>query len=323
MGKAVAVLSIIGAGLIVLGCAVFGVAIALNGYDWEALSMEKYSNNNYEVSEAFTDISVDTKEADIVFLPSEDGTCRVLCYEKERMTHKVAVKGETLEIKLEDNRKWYHHITWFSFSAPKITIYLPKEEYGSLSIKSRTGDVQIAESLAFENMDISVSTGGVSNKASVRGLIKIKTTTGHISVENISAGALDLAVSTGDVKALSIACERSISIKVSTGRAELDRVTCESLTSTGDTGDILLRQVVATGVFRIERSTGDVEFDRSDAGEIYVVTDTGDVKGSLLSDKVFITHTDIGRIEAPKSVNGGRCEISTDTGDIKISIVGK
>ena len=70
----------------------------------------------------------------------------------------------------------------------------------------------------------------------------------------------------------------------------------------------------------IKRSTGDVKFDGSDAAEIFIKTDTGDVTGSLLTDKVFITQTDTGNIDVPKTVNGGRCEISTDTGDIKISV---
>ena len=49
-------------------------------------------------------------------------------------------------------------------------------------------------------------------------------------------------------------------------------------------------------------------------------THTGDVSGNLLSDKVFITETDTGRIDVPKTTTGGKCEIKTDTGDIRISI---
>jgi len=78
---------------------------------------------------------------------------------------------------------------------------------------------------------------------------------------------------------------------------------------------------VAEQLLSIERSTGDVQFDGCDAGEIYVETDTGAVKGTLLSEKVFIVESDTGSIRVPKSVTGGKCEITTDTGDIKIDIV--
>ena len=72
----------------------------------------------------------------------------------------------------------------------------------------------------------------------------------------------------------------------------------------------------------IERDTGSVRFDGCDGDAIYVETDTGDVTGTLLTDKVFITKTDTGSVDVPKSINGGRCEISTDTGDIRIEIRG-
>ncbi len=70
----------------------------------------------------------------------------------------------------------------------------------------------------------------------------------------------------------------------------------------------------------IQRNTGSVKFNKSDAGEIKVVTTTGDVKGTLLTDKVFIVNTNTGKKEVPNTITGGRCEITTDTGDIKISI---
>ena len=114
--------------------------------------------------------------------------------------------------------------------------------------------------------------------------------------------------------------EGDISVEVSTGKTKLTNVTCKDLFSDGDTGDIDMVNLIAEGTLSVERSTGNVKFDGCDASEIFVETDTGDVKGSLLSEKLFITETDTGRVEVPHSVEGGRCEISTDTGDIKISI---
>ena len=81
-----------------------------------------------------------------------------------------------------------------------------------------------------------------------------------------------------------------------------------------------MKNVNASGVFSITRSTGDVEFDACDASEIYVKTDTGDVTGTLLSDKIFFAESDTGKVSVPKSVTGGRCEISTDTGRIDITV---
>jgi DUF4097 and DUF4098 domain-containing protein YvlB len=93
--------------------------------------------------------------------------------------------------------------------------------------------------------------------------------------------------------------------------------------SNGSTGNISLSNVIAAEGFSIERSTGDVKLDCSDAMTIDIETDTGDVEGSVLTDKIFITRTDTGRVRVPDSASGGRCELTTDTGDIRISIVTK
>lgn len=81
-----------------------------------------------------------------------------------------------------------------------------------------------------------------------------------------------------------------------------------------------MSHVIATEKLSIERTTGDVEFDDSDAADIFVKTGTGDVTGSLLTDKVFITQTDTGDVDVPQAITGGRCEINTNTGDIKTKI---
>lgn len=95
---------------------------------------------------------------------------------------------------------------------------------------------------------------------------------------------------------------------------------CNRLTSGGSTGTAVLQNVVAEASISVERSTGDVRLDRCDAGELSVKTSTGSVTGSLPTEKVFVTHTDIGRVDLPATAVGGKCEISTTTRDIRIRI---
>ena len=108
--------------------------------------------------------------------------------------------------------------------------------------------------------------------------------------------------------------------RVSTGRVKLVGLACGNLSTDGSTGDVTLKDTVASGAFRIERSTGDVKFDNADAGEINVKTSTGDVTGTLRSEKIFFAESDTGKISVPKSITGGKCEITTETGDIDIEI---
>ncbi len=81
-----------------------------------------------------------------------------------------------------------------------------------------------------------------------------------------------------------------------------------------------MTDVIASGKFDIERSTGNVIFTRCDALEITVLTDTGDVRGSLLSEKIFFYETDTGDVDLPETLGGGKCKITTDTGDINITV---
>ena len=81
-----------------------------------------------------------------------------------------------------------------------------------------------------------------------------------------------------------------------------------------------MNSVIASEKFSIERRTGDVKLDGCDAAEIKILTDTGDVNGSFGSEKIFFVETDTGDVNVPKSLTGGKCEITTDTGDIYITI---
>ena len=303
--------------LMIIGLLIFTAAACSAGWDFTNFGTANHETNTYDISEAFDCISIKTDTSDIDFLPSEDGKIKVVCYEKENMKHSVLVSDGTLKIGVVDTRKWYEHISWYS--SPKITVYLPEGEYSSLVIEEDTGDIEVSNKLKFESIDIKASTGDVKLYASA-GSVKIKTSTGGIRVENINANSIDLSVSTGNVTVVGAVCEGDLKITVSTGKSNLTDTKCKNLISAGDTGDIKLKGVVASEKFSIERDTGDVKFDGCDAAEIYVTTDTGDVEGTFLTDKVFLAFSDTGDIDVPKNVTGGRCEITTDTGDIELSV---
>lgn len=305
--------------LVVAGIVLFSVAMWRANFDFDKLGTGNYITNTYEISEDFNCLSLGADTASIVFALSEDGKCKVECYEEEKAKHTVFVEGDTLVIQLIDQRKWYDHIGIY-FEFPRIMVYLPKAEYSALSISGNTGTIQIPGKLTFENVEIATDTGDINCFASVSGLLKIKTSTGKICVENLSVVALDLSVSTGLITVSQVNCQGDIHVQVSTGRANLTDTVCKNLTSNGDTGDIVLNRVIAAEKISVHRNTGDVWFDGSDAAEIFVETDTGDVIGSLLTAKVFVASSDTGRVNVPESAVGGRCEIHTDTGNIKITI---
>ena len=305
--------------LIIVGAAVCFAAAAAMHFDFTKLETGGYETNTYSVGESFRNISVSAAEENLFFRPSEDGKCTVVCFEEENRKHEVSVTGETLTIKQIDRRTFTDYIG-FHANETRVTVYLPENAYAGLRIETDTGDVDIPADFAFDSIGIKGDTGDVTCLASAKNGLEIAVSTGDVSLVSVAAGSLDLKTTTGRISAESVQCGGDAHIRVSTGKVKLQDMTCENLASEGSTGDISLIRVVAADAITITRDTGDVEFSESDAGSISVETDTGDVTGSLLTEKVFLTETDTGRVDVPKTVTGGRCEISTNTGDIRIEV---
>jgi len=311
---------VLGAVLAGIGVLICTIAFVVLGFDFKKLSTVKYASNTYEVGEAFGNINIVADIEEISFVPTDDKNCKVICYEEENEPHHVYVENNTLMIEtIEKNGLQLLNFS-ISTSTPKITVYLPKNEYELLTIDSDTSDVMIPENFSFEGMNITLDTGDISCLASANGNISIQTDTGDITLSGVSANDMHLTSDTGEMKLSGLTLTETINIKESTGDVNMKNVSCKKFISNGSTGDLTMSNVIATEEFSLERNTGDIEFDGCDAETIYIHTDTGHVNGTLLSEKVFLIETDTGDIDVPKTITGGRCEITTDTGDISIKV---
>lgn len=302
------------AALVVLGLTLLGFALSRWDFDFTA----NYETNTHTVTEAFTGLTVKTGTADISFRQSEDGSCRVVCYEEKNRRHTVSVEAGMLRITEEDRREWYNRL--FTWGTPAVTVYLPEQAYETLRIDSSTGDIRVPDFLRFEGLYISSSTGDVHCEAAVSDAAEITVTTGQLRVENTDARTLLLSATTGDVEIRSVTCAEALQVEVTTGDLRLTDVTCDSLSSQGSTGDLTLERVIASDRFDLQRSTGDIILSDCDAGRLTVETSTGDVTGTLRSDKLFFTQSSTGDVSVPRTTTGGVCEITTSTGDIEIAI---
>lgn len=299
MGNTAKIWIIVAISLVLIGCILFVGALSAFNWDFKKLSTVKFETNTYNITNEFSDISLKTNTADIVFLPSENQQTTVICHEEKNLKHSVAIKDNVLVIEVIDTRKWYEHIG-INFENAKITVYIPQGKHGALSITEHTGDVKIAKDFEFKSINVSLSTGDVTCLASALEKIKIKTSTGDVTVENATCHTLELSSSTGN--------------------SYIRDFSCRNINSRASTGYLTLDNVIATEKLTLIRDTGDIKLKKSDAGEIFIKTDTGNVIGSLISDKVFITKSDTGTIKVPKTTSGGKCEITTDTGNINIKM---
>lgn len=305
--------------LIVVGILVFMIPMVMSGFDPEKMDTAEYVTNTYDVADSFHNIRIDSDIEQIRFIPSEDGACRVVCDEKKDDPYDVRVEGETLIIDRQAGM-FNFEIMSISTAAPKICVYLPEQSYGTLSIVGATGDVEIPNTFNFHSISAEMDTGAVNCLASVSGDLSVTTDTGEINVSAISASEMKLKSDTGEIKVSDVQLEGSVNISEGTGDTVMENVSCRRLEFEGDTGLLSMKNVLAADDYKLETVTGDIEFEACDAGEIRVKTDTGSVTGTLLSDKVYLIETDTGKIDVPKTISGGRCEIETSTGDVSIEV---
>ena len=306
--------------LIVVGALILCCVGAGTKGDLGVLSNKKYETNRHAIEEEFKDIVVKTNTADVEILPSEGGAVEVVCVEESKVKHTVSVKDGALTVEVVDTRKWYDHIGIFGMKAPKITVYIPAGEYGTLAVKASTGDVRMGEPLRFDGVDIKVSTGDIESLASCKGTMKLDTNTGDVKVKNVSVAMLDIWSGTGKISIENVTCEGEISASATTGDVNIADTACARFKSDANAGDIIMKNVVAAGEFSVTRSTGDVRFEACDAAEITVTTGTGDVKGSLTSEKIFIARSGSGKVKVPETTAGGKCKVKTTTGNIILTI---
>ncbi len=307
--------------LLVVGALIMVAAMFSMKFDFRRLGTRRTVTNTYTPAGDFEDILIGIDTAELTFLPSEDGKLKVICVEEEGMQHVVAVSDGTLSIQAVDTQRWHEKIG-VGGEKTSVTVYLPKKEYGDLTLKTSTGDVTVPAAFRFRSVLMTGSTADIDFRAFTEGGVSIWTSTGDISLDGLQADSLDLTASTGHVRVSASVIAGSVKVQTSTGEVGFTDLNCADARVKTTTGEVDLTRVLASASLRIETDTGDVSFDRSDAPEIRVETDTGDVTGTLLTPKTFEADTHTGRVKLPSSEPGGRCELKSDTGDFEISIAG-
>ena len=273
-----------------IGGIIFTGVMSMLKWDFKALNTTECENNTYTVNEQFKNISINTLTADVLFIKSDDDTCKVECVERPKEKHTVKVKDQTLNINVEDSRKWYDHITFFGFAEPQIKVYLPQEQYGSLIINISTGDIDIPKEFTFDCIDIKDSTGDVSSKAKAVNYLNVKLSTGKVEI-----GCIDVS-STPYIE------PQNVNISVTTG-------------------DVKLWRTGAKENLAVKTTTGNVWFCIVKAPHVTVKTTTGDVEGNLYTAPRFITKTTTGDVKVPEAKTDDVFEITTGTGDIYFKVV--
>lgn len=319
MKKSQIVWVVIAAVLIFVGLGLGLAGLICMDFDFTQLNTANTVTNTYTISEKFYSINIDVDECDLNFVLSDTDECKVVCFEENKAQNKVEVKNGVLTVENQDNRKWYDRIGVY-WADTKITLYLPEKEYEVLEISDEVGDILMPSDFSFSNAKIKTSTGDVDFNASIKDILSVDTDTGDITVNKINSANISLNTDTGDIDFSEAQIKQETTIITDTGSIKIDDLKSDVIKVESDTGDMLFENVIALKNFKIESDTGDIVFDGCDADSFDIETETGDVSGSLLTAKIFLTETQTGSINVPKTLSGGRFTVKTDTGDIKLNL---
>lgn len=305
--------------MIFVGVALAVSAFAMMGFDIKKLNTLVFETNTYTVEEEFRNISIDGAECSVVLSKSEDNTCKVVCQEEDKISHVVEVEESTLAITRQDNRKWYEHIGIY-WGSMNIVIYLPETEYDALYVKTLSGDIEIPEEFSFESAEILSTSGNVDLAASVSGDFYVKSVSGEICVANTESKTVSIQSTSGDVIVENVKTEADMKVNAVSGNVALTNMACQRLTAETSSGDLDLKDVVMRETVHIESVSGEIELYKCDAENIWIKTSSGDVTGSLLTEKTFLVNTSSGDVNVPRTSFGGKCEVTTTSGDIVFEI---
>lgn len=288
---------LIAVGMICGFCGIYSL-----GFNFNEISTSDFVTHTYTVEDDFTNIIIEDAASNINFYKSNDDKCRVLCDEREKVTHTVVNENNTLTVRVKDERNWFERINIGFFAADmRVSVYLPKNKYDSLNVASMSGDIDVANEFTFDNAKVGSISGDVSVKADVKQELNISSTSGDVIINNISA--------TECINASSVS-----------GEIDLSNVKGKEIFANTISGGVMLTDTVASQKLKANSTSGEIDLKRCDAKNIVLDTVSGEISGTLLSNKQFITETTSGTVNVPQSVSNEECRITTVSGDIYIEI---
>lgn len=285
-------------------CVAVGSVVALSGcsimgFDLRNLDSRSVQTKEYQIDQQFNNIAIDRDSANVRFIVAQDDAVKVVSKEKQRQESAVSVQDGTLTIATQNTRKWYDYM--FNSKETSVEVYLPATVCVNLTVKGATGDVYLPQNLSFGAVDIDISTGDV-----------------YVSSPAMQSLSLDL--STGDVQIANTTVANGISIQLSTGDIEMQGVTAQSLTLQTTTGGMDLENITVAGALQAKRTTGEADLENVQCGELSLVSDTGSVemKNVVATQKMYV-ETSTGDVEF-SDIDAPEIVITTDTGDVEGSL---
>jgi len=293
-------------------CFLVGISVVLIGFslihfDVTRLDTKgKYEQKNFVSSEPIHDIEVNDKNIGVTLSASIDDKVHISYFENEKDYYAITQsKGGKLHIQKKDVRKWYDHFFVMNFQTIKLSVAIPKNYSGEMSIHTSNGHIDVSN-LQANTMKLETSNS--------------KITTDHVVVSE----KLEAVTSNASISLTKTKTKGDVLCETNNGKISLDQVQCESLQAKSANGRIDLKSVVTSNNITAQTSNSRISFQKIAFGtKLDCQTSNGAVEGTMkgkLTDYSIRSKTSNGRNNLPEHQEGGEKEIVIKTSNSGIEV---
>lgn len=189
------------------------IAILYAIYTSDSAAQEILEEQTFDA--AIEEMELITENSRVDFLPSNDGTLRVvLTGNNEDFTLKTRVSGSRLFIEVEDRSRFF----FFGFNRScSLQVYVPEDGLASLTSESNNGAIQ-ARGIKTDELSLEADNGRIELEAVDSENVAIETANGAIDLARIDA---DMTIRSSNGRIIFTDVSGNLKAKANNGRIEL------------------------------------------------------------------------------------------------------
>lgn len=284
----------IAAALVVIGCAIGGIAMSILNWDFTKLDTEngewrQWQFDAAEVEKIFAD---DRACVPIRVEESEDNKIHVFAYTTEQLDTNAELKNGSLNILAKI--KMTHLFSLNMFRGLKtlfngIVIQLPNGYAGRVELKNGNGSITVSE-------------------LNFAGDLLIADSNGSITAEEITANNLTVTNTNGSIQLEKVNVQEFLNIKNSNGSIKAETVRALSAEFRGANGRITLEEVRTENELKAGNNNGAIRIEDIFSPNILLSNGNGSIKGNIDGRKT--DYRIVSNVKNGSSNLGGNADIN-------------